>query len=153
MPQPDSRVQRILSISLCIALLLPFGRSQAILDLKYVKPLHCPNMALSTQLRYQTRAVRSLLQCLALCRASAPCVSVVHERASDLCHLGSSPAMQNCSNMEPTGPDVNFYEQKVVSFVLLFVYRTGSQGTLLVQRWNLFSRLFWLLKVALFPKD
>ena len=99
--------------SLCLGLLLPFGQSQAIRDLKYVKPLHCPNMALSTQLTYQTRAVRSLLQCLTACRASAACVSVVHERASDLCHLGSSPAMQNCSNMEPTGPDVNFYEQKV----------------------------------------
>ena len=112
MLQSHSR-RRVFSVSLCLGLLLPFGRSQAILDLKYVKPLHCPNMALSTQLRYQTRAVRSLLQCLTACRASATCVSVVHERASDLCHLGSSPAMQNCSNMEPTGPDVNFYEQKV----------------------------------------
>ena len=113
MPEPHKRGQKALSISLCFGMLVLFGQSKAVLDLEYEKTSHCPTMALSSQHRFQTYAVRSLLQCLSACRASAACVSVVHERALRLCHLGSSPAMENCSNMEPSGPDISYYEQKV----------------------------------------
>ena len=112
-----SRGIRSFTTLLCLAL-LPLSGPLAIQDIKYVQFPYCDGMVLSSQHRYQTHTVRSLLHCLVMCRASAACVSVVHDPVVGLCHLGSSSAAKNCSNMEVASAGVRYYEHKVRFLIL-----------------------------------
>ena len=117
---PTRGISRAFVDTLCLLLLLLPGHL-GIQSRKYVPAIHCEGMVLSPQHRYQTHRARSLLHCLTTCSSVSACVSVVHESASSLCHLGSTSATQNCSNMEVAGSGVRYYQQKVGFCLLIHI--------------------------------
>ena len=76
----------------------------------------CPGQVLSSGLRYDSFAVRSKVQCAALCLPDFSCRSFLFNRDEGLCYLGSQAAFANCSNMDPAPPGLQHFDMVTFSF-------------------------------------
>ena len=80
----------------------------------------CPGQVLSSGLRYDSFAVRSKVQCAALCLPDFSCRSFLFNRDEGLCYLGSQAAFANCSNMDPAPPGLQHFD------MVTFPFRHGN---------------------------
>ncbi|KAK7113418.1 microfibril-associated glycoprotein 4-like [Littorina saxatilis] len=87
------------------------SNNNIIIGKRLVKAPYCAGQVLMRSERYSTAMARSKVECVSHCHPNSTCVSVVYETDSKLCHLGNTKALNNCSNMEPAGPNVVFYQE------------------------------------------